>query len=165
MADPNKPDITITDADLSKVDEQMKSAKDFFANPNPRLLKPTALVDVICTKTKRTFAAYFEQPKPNSWILVEYIDDTVINSPQYGRTATIQADLIKDNVDWSACGTKLRCPYCGALALVKCGKCNTLSCHPDGKPGSSFHCPHCGKNDKLSNDYIKTLDGSSGKKR
>lgn len=163
--DPNKPDIVITDSDLVAAEEKLKAAKNFFANPDPRPARPTALVDIVCTKTNRKFAAYFEQSKPNSWVLVAYIDDTVISSQQYGRAATIQTNLVQGNVDWSACGTKLRCPYCQALSLVKCGKCNNLSCHPDGKPGSSFHCPHCGQDAQLSNDYIKTLDGSSGKKR
>jgi len=166
MTDSNhdKPDIIITDADLDAAEKSLKAAEDFFANPQPRPVKPNALVDVLCTKTKRKFAAYFEQDKPRSWILVEFIDDSIIGSPQVGRTVTIQPDLVKGNVDWSSIGTKLRCPYCQAKSLVKCGRCGKLSCHPDGQQGSSFHCPLCGEKGKLSG-FIQAMDGSSGKKR
>lgn len=162
--DPNKPDIIITEADLAAADERQKVTKDFFANPHPRPARPNALVDVMCTKAKRKFAAYFEQEKPKSWILVEFIDDNIIGSPQVGQTVTIRPDLVQGNVDWSAIGTKLRCPYCQAKSLVKCGRCGKLSCHPDGQQGSSFHCPLCGERGKLSG-FIQAMDGSSGKKR
>jgi hypothetical protein len=163
--DNKDPDIiSITDDDLAAADQTIKSSNDFFSNPNPKPARPTALVDVICVTTKRKFAAYFEQPKPNSWVLMQYIDDSVIGAPQYVRTTSSQHDLISGEIDWGLCGTKLFCPYCQSPDLIKCGNCHTMSCHVDTKKDNTFHCPSCGNSGTISGT-ISSLDGSSGKKR
>jgi hypothetical protein len=150
----DEPDIVITEEDLD-------AAEDFFERSGPKPLKPTALVEAQCTKSGRKFYILFEQADDGGWKLRGSLDESTVPTISNGSLRTkIQSNLVSGSIDWRG----LACPHCSTSHIAKCGQCGRLSCHPSGKQGAPFQCAWCGNTGNLSG-YIKTLDGSRGKKK
>lgn len=166
MLNNNEPDIVITEADLDQFTHANQDIANFFANPQPKPMAPIALVETKCITTKRKYWTYFEKTDNNTWTIRNSLDDTLsVASASGPSNATIQTDLVSGSIDWSELWTgHASCPYCATKAMAQCGSCRRLSCHRDGKEGSSFSCAWCGQTGVLQG-IIKTLDGSQGKKK
>lgn len=157
-------EIEITLDDLESVQEQQRNVTSFFADPSPKPVTPTALVEAKCIKRKRPFYFAFEQVDKNTWAIRYVLDESFgAIAPSSSAAVTIEKDLVAGKIDWSALASgEVACPHCGTHSCVKCGKCKRLSCHVDGQSGSHFSCAWCDNSGTLSG-YIKSLSGASGK--
>jgi hypothetical protein len=159
----DEPDIIVTAEDLDAAVRQTDQIASFFADPTPKPLPPTALVEAMCSKSRRKYHLLFEETGDDSWTLQMSLDELPATSSGTVSRSRVQSDLVSGPIDWSALSEgSAKCPYCSASSMAKCGRCGRLSCHPDGKQGSPFSCPWCGRKGTLGG-RIKSLDGSRGK--
>jgi len=156
-------DIVITEADLDLAIQHEQNVSSFFANPMPKRVPDTAMVDAKCVQSGRGYYLVFEAEVPNTWTLQTSLRDLQGASNDQASRAKVQSDLVKGSIDWSRLKTgQANCPHCSAIGLVRCGSCGKVSCHPDGRQGSSFTCAWCGNSGTLKG-HIKALDGEQGK--
>lgn len=158
--DQKKPDIIITDEDLMNVEPMSERIFDFFNQPVPDPPKPTAIVEVKCKTARRLLYVIMEQTGSDSWKIQTAIDDSnkqyISSNRSLGRTAK---DVIRGNLDWSA----YRCPYCGGTGVIRCGRCNKITCDKTGgKQGDHFKCEWCGNKGTIQG-YFDSVDATRGK--
>lgn len=155
-------EIVITEADLEVAAEQSQNVSRFFANPEPKPLTPTALVETKCVKAGRKYYMVFEKRETNDWAIQYTIDDSLPTISGGAANITVENDLVSGQIDWSNLTKgRVKCPYCANSDVVKCGKCKRMSCH-FGSQGSPFECGWCGNTGHVKG-YIQTIDGTKGK--
>ena len=161
---PNEEDpvIVISEADLTAAGQQSQQIQSFFDDPAPKPMKPTAVVEAKCGTKGRIYYIVFEKTGSNSWAVQGSIQDLPAVSGTGPARSQVQSKMVSGSIDWTGLKQAGRCPHCSARSIARCGSCNKVTCHPDGKQGSPFRCAWCSHSGVLRG-RIKNLSGRAGK--
>lgn len=118
----------------------------------PLLLRRTIVtVTAKCISTNRPYDLVFERTGDGPWVLrrteASMSSESTIDSEQF-HLEEIAWDRAKANP----------CPYCANQALIQCGSCGRLSCHPRTEKGAMVKCAWCGVDGRVE-DYIRQIEG------
>jgi ribosomal protein L40E len=114
------------------------------------LRRAVAIVGARCSSTARPYSLIFEQSGDGPWVLRR----TEMSAPSQNSDGE---QLRLSEVAWHR--TEISpCPYCANDALIQCGSCNGLSCHPSAEKGATVKCACCGTGFVIEG-HIRQLDG------
>lgn len=109
------------------------------------------ILPVKCVKTHRTFYARYDFAYDGVWVLTYGLKDM----PSDTSSSSGSSGISKIDLSNSRIGPQYKCPYCGNMEFVLCGKCKKLTCYSGS---GRFACDHCGNTGEVSG-IIESLEG------
>lgn len=129
-----------------------RDVAQFCRQCGTRLLAPraAATVSAMCSNAGQQYALVFDRIGDGPWVLRRTETEAPVES-------TSDEDFRLQEIAWDR--ARIRpCPHCTNLALMQCGKCGQISCHPGTEKGAEVRCAWCGARVRIQG-YIRQLNG------
>ena len=103
-----------------------------------------------CAKNKATFYIRYDLAADDVWCQTYGLKEL----PPKGEGGGYSVGGGQHDISSSRTGPQYKCPWCGDVNFVRCGKCHKLTCYDDS---GTFHCAHCSNSGKVTG-YIENID-------
>ena len=110
-------------------------------------MKTLFFLKLRCAGNRQVFYARHDFAADDRWVLTYGVKELPRGE---------QVDEAEISVDYTGVrtGPQYRCPYCGNILFVRCGKCGQYTCHPLGRQYDHFKCAHCTHEGPINFDRV-----------
>ncbi len=109
-----------------------------------------------CLNTNNVFYIRHDFAADDKWVITYGVKELPSSTTEEGEGVQI-------NYAGTRTGPQYKCPHCGNVNFVRCGKCQEITCHIGGG-NKDFKCAHCGTEGKIGGhiESVKTQNTGSG---